>query len=400
MSTGTEGLTDQYLMNTYGLRDVRMVRGEGVCLYDSEGKCYLDFLSGLGVNNLGHCHPAIVKAVSEQAAQLIHCCNLYLIEPQLRLAELLCKHSFADKAFFCNSGAEAVEGAMKLARWNAWQRGEKKRRNYIAMSGSFHGRTFGALSVSAPEKVREGFEPAVGEVRFAKFNDLADVEQLADDSVCGIIVEPVVGEGGVIPASKEFLRGLRALCDAKGIALIFDEIQCGLGRIGANFAYEYYDVVPDILTLAKGLAGGLPVGAVLARGEFAEAFVPGKHGSTFGGNPVSSAAALAYLEQLFFHNLAAQVKTLGEYFLELLRREFSSLSIVKEIRGMGLMVGIELTIPGAEIVRRCAEKGLLINCTVEKVIRMLPPFIITKDDCDRAVEILKESLEESTDGKI
>jgi acetylornithine/N-succinyldiaminopimelate aminotransferase len=394
MEGATGEISEVRLMNTYGARELVIVRGQGVRLYDSAGREYLDFLGGLGVNNLGHCHPEIVEALQRQSERLIHCCNLYLIEPQVQLAELLCANSFADRAFFCNSGAEANEAALKLCRLWAHQQGRTEQKGFIAFDCSFHGRTMGAMAVSGPERVREGFEPPVPGVRFARFNDLAHVDEFCDENICAIIVEPVIGEGGVIPAEREFLHGVRQLCDERGLALIFDEIQCGLGRIGTNFAYEHYGVTPDIITLAKGLAGGAPIGAMLARGEFAEVFQPGKHGSTFGGNPLSSAAAVAYCRELFEHGLAERARETGAYLRRLLEEAVSGCKCVKEVRGLGLMLGIALDREGAAVVQRAQELGLLINCTAQTVIRLLPPLIVTEEDCAQAVKILSQCLHE------
>ncbi|MBN1517366.1 aspartate aminotransferase family protein [Candidatus Sumerlaeota bacterium] len=388
------------LMRTYRAYSRIMVRGAGTRLYDQDGREYLDFLSGLGVNNLGHCHPAIVEAVQRQAATLIHACNLYGIELQLRLAEELCRRSIFDKVFFCNSGAEAMDGALKLARLHAWNRGERKRTGFLAMEGSFHGRTFGAMSVTSPRKVREGFEPLPAEARFARFNDAAHAAELADDSICAVVVEPVIGEGGVIPATREFLQALRELCDARGMALIFDEVQCGLGRIGWPFAYEHFGVEPDIVTLAKGLAGGLPMGAILARGDWSATFQPGQHGATFGGNPLSASAALAYLGELFDKRLWERAAELGEYLTGKLRETLKPMQCVKEVRGLGLMLGIVLDREAAPVVRKALEHGLLVNDTAERVIRLLPPFIITREECDRAVEILHECLNDVKDDAV
>jgi len=386
----------KYLMNTYGERAICLVRGEGCRVWDSDGREYLDFLSGISVNNLGHCHKAIVSAIKKQAETLIHCSNLYLIEPQIELAKKLVENSFADKCFFANSGAEANEGAFKLARLYSNTKYGAGRHFIISMMGSFHGRTLATLSATGQSKVQAGFEPLVGGFVFAEFNNIDSVRRLADEKTCAVIVEPVQGEGGVVPADKKFLEDLRSLCNEKDLILIFDEVQCGLGRIGTNFAYEYFGVTPDVLTLAKSLGGGAPIAALLARQPFADVFTPGKHAHTFGGNPLVCAAALAFVTELFDKNFAQRTAVTGAYFrsqLLLLREKYE---IVKNVRGLGLMIGLELSIPGKDFVMRCSQKGLLVNCTCETVIRMLPPLIVTHDDCDRAISILDKSLAEET----
>lgn len=386
----------QYLMNTYGERAICLVRGEGCRVWDSDGNEYLDFLAGISVNNLGHCHPAIVSAIKKQAETLIHCSNLYLIEPQIELAGKLVENSFADKCFFANSGAEANEGAFKLARLYSNTKYGAGRHFIISMMQSFHGRTLAAISATGQSKVQAGFEPLVEGFVFAEFNNIDSVRRLADEKTCAVIVEPVQGEGGVIPADKKFLEDLRALCDEKDIILIFDEVQCGLGRIGTNFAYEYFGVPPDVLTLAKSLGGGAPIAALLARQPFSDVFTPGKHAHTFGGNPLVCAAALAFLTELFDKKCAERAAETGVYFRSQLMRLKKKYEIIKDVRGLGLMIGLVLSCPGKGFVTRCMQKGLLVNCTCETVIRMLPPLIVTHDECDRAISILDESLAEET----
>lgn len=385
---------ERCLMNTYGKRPICLVRGKGSRVWDSDGKEYLDFLTGISVNNLGHNHPSIVKAIQEQSEKLIHCSNLYLIEPQVELAFMLTDHSFADKCFFANSGTEANEGAIKLARLYSRNKYGENRYEIISMKQSFHGRTFGCMSATGQEKIQKGFEPLLPGFKFAEFNNLDSVKELISDKTCGIIVEPVQGEGGVIPAAPEFLKGLRELCYDKDLVLMFDEVQCGLGRIGKNFAYEYFDVLPDVVTLAKSLGGGFPIGAILARAPFSDVFTPGKHAHTFGGNPLGCSAALAYVRELFDSGVAEQASKTGTYFRKALQTLVNKYDFTKKIRGAGLMLGLVLDRPAKEIQQRCTDKGLLINCTCETVLRMLPPLNVTEQDCDEALRILDEAMGE------
>ncbi|MFH0793732.1 MAG: acetylornithine transaminase [bacterium] len=390
-------LGEKYLMNTYSRREVVLVRGKGCRVWDNDGKEYLDFLAGIGVNDLGHCHPAIMKAVKTQVGIMIHCTNLYLIPPQVELARRLVEHSFADKAFFANTGAEVNEGAMKLARLWAKKKHGPHKYGFLTFENSFHGRTLATLTATGQEKFHKGFEPLVEGFRYAPFNDLAAAEAALGEETCAIIVEPVQGEGGVVPATKQFLEGLRRLCDERGLLLIFDEIQCGLGRTGKNFAYEHYGVEPDVMTLAKALAGGVPIGALLAKGEAAEVFEPGQHGTTFGGNPLACAAGLAFTEQLFDRGLANKSARLGKYFRKCLKKLAAQFPIIKEVRGMGLMIGVELNQPGGDIVKACTRKGLLINCTRNTVLRIMPPLIVKRAEIDQAVGILDTVLEETAE---
>lgn len=388
--------SSQYLMNTYGERALCLVRGKGSRVWDADGKEYLDFLAGISVNNLGHCHPAIVRAIREQSEVLIHCSNLYMILPQIQLAKALVEHSFAEKCFFANSGTEANEGAIKLARLYSKNKYGEGRYEIVSMNQSFHGRTMGSLSATGQEKVQKGFEPLLEGFRFGEFNDINSVRQLISDKTCAILLEPVQGEGGVIPATKEFLKEIRSLCDGKDLALILDEIQCGLGRIGTNFAYEYYEILPDVVTLAKALGGGAPIGAILARAPFSDVFSPGKHAHTFGGNPLASAAALAYVTELFDNNIASFAAETGRYLMTQLQNLAARYAFIKEVRGLGLMLALVLDHPAEQLYKRCMSKGLLVNCTCEKIIRLLPPLLITKEDCDEATGILESALSEES----
>lgn len=395
MDTQTlKSASSQYLMNTYGERALCLVRGKGSRVWDADGKEYLDFLAGISVNNLGHCHPAIVRAIREQSKVLIHCSNLYMILPQIELAKTLVEHSFAKKCFFANSGTEANEGAIKLARLYSRNKYGEGRYEIVSMNQSFHGRTMGSLSATGQEKVQKGFEPLLEGFRFGEFNDINSVRQLISDKTCAVILEPVQGEGGVIPATKEFLKEIRSLCDEKDLVLILDEIQCGLGRIGTNFAYEYYEILPDVVTLAKALGGGVPIGAILARAPFSDVFSPGKHAHTFGGNPLASAAALAYVTELFDKNIASRAAETGRYLMTQLQDLAARYDVIKEVRGLGLMLALVLDHPAEQLYKRCMSKGLLVNCTCEKIIRLLPPLTITKEDCDEATGILESALSE------
>ncbi|OPZ16235.1 MAG: Acetylornithine aminotransferase [candidate division BRC1 bacterium ADurb.BinA364] len=387
-------LNDKYLMNTFGQRGISIDRASGARVWDCEGKSYLDFLTGISVNNLGHGHPKIVQAIQRQAAKLIHCTNLYYVEPMLRLAQTLCEHSFADRVCFSNSGAEANEAAMKLARKYAKEAIDPGRTDFISFKNSFHGRTMATLTATGQEKIQHGFEPLVPGYSYAEFNNLDSVRALATGKTIGVIVEPVQGEGGIIPADPAFLAGLRALCDERKMLLIYDEIQCGLGRIGRNFAYEHYGVVPDIMTLAKALGGGLPLGAVLARDEIARAFTPGSHGGTMIGNPVACAAGLAYCEELFENGLAETARARGEELrgklLDLAKRR----SAIREVRGLGLMLAIQLDRPSAEIHKALERNGLLVISIAGDALRLLPPLNVASAEIDEAVGILDRVLGE------
>ena len=384
-------LNAQYLCTTYARFPVAFVRGQGCRLWDAEGKPYLDFFASLAVMNLGQCHPAVVKAVQEQVATLIHISNLHHTVPQARLAELLCANSFADKVFFCNSGAEANEAAIKLAR----KFGSDKRDGryeIITTLGSFHGRTMAAISATGQEKVRQGFAPLLEGFRYVPFDDLEAMEAAISERTVGILVEPIQGEGGVNIPRLGYLKGLRTLCDRNGLLLILDEIQTGMGRTGKLFAYEHEGITPDIITLAKALGGGIPIGAMLARGQVAESFNLGSHGSTFGGNAIACAAGIAVVNTLLHGGVLENCRMMGEYFLGRLRALKEKFSFIKEVRGRGLILGAELDREGAIIADTCLKEGLLINCTVGKVLRFIPPLIVTKAEIDEGFIILEKVL--------
>ncbi len=384
-------LNAQYLCTTYARYPVAFVRGQGCRLWDAEGKAYLDFFASLAVMNLGQCHPAVVKAVYEQISTLTHVSNLHHTIPQAKLAEALCNHSFADKVFFCNSGAEANEAAIKLARKFG---GDKRDGRYeiITTLGSFHGRTMAAISATGQEKVRQGFAPMLEGFRYAPFDDLAATEEAISERTVGILVEPVQGEGGVNIPKPGYLKGLRALCDRHGLLLMLDEVQTGMGRTGKLFAYQHEDVTPDIMTLAKALGGGLPIGAMLARGSVAESFNLGSHGSTFGGNAVACASGNAVMNTLLNEGVLEHGRAMGEYFLSKLQALKAKFSFIKEVRGRGLILGAELDREGAAIVDACLREGLLINCTVGKVLRFIPPLIVTTAEIDEGFAIIEKVL--------
>lgn len=383
---------DRVVMNTYGRQPLVLVRGEGSRVWCDEGIEYLDFVAGLAVCNLGHAHPAVAQAASEQLNRLVHVSNLYYTTPMVELAEELVCLSFADRVFFCNSGTEAMEGAIKLCRRNSAERFGPNRYKIICMLDSFHGRTLGSLSATGQKKFWQGFEPLLPGFAFVPFNDLPALQAAVDDTVCGIILEPVQGEGGVNLADAEYLAGVRQLCDKHGILLIYDEVQCGLGRTGRLFAYQHSEVAPDIMALAKAMAGGLPMGALLATEEAAQGFVPGTHASTFGGGPVIAAAAKASLKILSDFSFLKEVREKGEYVKGKLQELKARLPIIQEVRGVGLMWGIQLTQDGTPVVAACRERGLLVNCTQGNVIRLLPPLVVKKEELDQGLEILTQAL--------
>jgi predicted acetylornithine/succinylornithine family transaminase len=383
-------LSEKYVAHTYARYPVLLVRGKGTRVWDLEGEEYLDFVSGLGVCSLGHCHPKVIKAIQDQAERLIHVSNLYYIEPQIQLASLLCKHSFADKVFFCNSGAEANEGAFKLARKYAKEKMGKDRYEIITMERSFHGRTLATLTATGQEKFHKGYEPLMPGFKYVPFNDLGAVKKGIDSKTCAVMLEPIQGEGGVNCPSEGYLKALREVCDEKGLLLIFDEVQVGMGRTGKLFAYEHDGVKPDMLTLAKSLAGGVPIGALLIRKGIAESFNPGDHASTFGGNPLATAAGVAALTAMLEEGMLENCQKIGDYFLSRLEEIKIRFPFVKEVRGKGLILGMELKIDGSSTVKEMLRKKILINCTMGNVLRFLPPLIATKEEVDRVVKALEE----------
>ncbi len=385
-------LSHEYLMPTYNRFPIALVKGKGSKVWDANGKEYLDFTAGLAVCSLGHCHPVVVEAICRQAKELIHVSNLFYIQPQAKLAAFIGQIFKGARVFFCNSGAEANEAALKLARKYAKVNGHPERYEVITTLGSFHGRTLATLAATGQPKHRQGFEPLPAGFTHVPFNDLKALKEAINEQTCAIMLEPVQGEGGVYPAAKDYLTGVRELCHRHKLALIFDEVQCGLGRTGKFLAFQHYGITPDIFTLAKGLGSGFPIGAMVAKEEFALAFQPGNHASTFGGNPLACAVGLAVLEYLLNHGLIEHVSLTGDYFKEQLILLAQRFPFIREVRGMGLMLAIELNQNqnGPEIVRRCMEQGLLINGIEQHILRFLPPLIVTRSEIDWAVNIISQ----------
>jgi acetylornithine/N-succinyldiaminopimelate aminotransferase len=386
--------SDKVIMKTYGRYPIVPVRGAGCRLWDADGKEYLDFLGGVAVNNLGHCHPNVVAALQKQAAELIHCSNYYQIPQQIELAELLCSHSFADKAFFCNSGAEANEAAIKLARKYSRDKFGPERYEIITAADSFHGRTMATVSATGQEKVQRFFDPLLHGFTHVPFNDVAALEAAVTPNTCAVMLEPIQGEGGVNIPSPGYFQEVRRICDQHGLLMIFDEVQVGMGRTGKLFAYEHFYAVPDVITLAKALAGGAPIGTMLAKDEFAAAFTPGTHGSTFGGNPLVCAAAIATVRTILEEGILNRTEEIGDYLLGELQTLGAKYPFVREVRGIGLMIGMDLGVPAADIVRKGHERGVLLNVTHETVLRFVPPLVVTKQEINSMIAILDGILAE------
>jgi predicted acetylornithine/succinylornithine family transaminase len=393
MSNHWRQRADTVIMNTYGRQPLVLVKGQGCRVWDDTGKEYLDFVAGLAVCNLGHAHPEVARAAAAQLPQLVHVSNIYYTTPMVELAELLVRLSFADRVFFANSGAEVNEGAIKLCRRYSQQKYGPGRHRIVSALNSFHGRTMGTLSATGQEKFQQGFEPLLEGFKFVPFNDLGALAAAVDDSVCAVLLEPIQGEGGVCLPNPDYLLGVRRLCEAKNLLLVLDEVQVGLGRTGKLFAHEHYGIKPDVMTLAKALAGGLPMGALLATEEVAAAFIPGSHASTFGAGPVIAAAAKTAVGLLSDENLLAGVRAKGEYLQKALTQLQAKFPVIKEVRGLGLIWGLELTQEGAAVVTACLERGLLVNCTRGNVVRLLPPLIVEMAELDRGLGILAETLE-------
>jgi predicted acetylornithine/succinylornithine family transaminase len=382
----------QFLLQTYSRYPLVMERGKGVFLYDLEGKKYLDFVAGLGVNALGHAHPRIVKTIREQAAKVIHLSNLYYNEYQGRLAEKLCQLSGLQRVFFSNSGTEAIEGSIKLARLAGHRAGGAAKSKLVALQGSYHGRTFGSLSLTGQDKYRKGFEPLLDDVTFVAQNDLEALRSAVNADTCAIVLEPIFGEGGVRECSVEFLKECRSLADQHRAALIFDEIQCGLGRTGNVFAFQTFGVTPDIVAIAKPIAAGIPLGAFLAKEEFASAISPGQHGTTFGGGPLACRVALEYLAILEEEKLLENVSSVGAYLQQQLQELVAKYAAAQETRGRGLIQGLQLNIPARPIVEEGLTQGVLFNSTQDTVVRFLPPFLLEGKHVDKGIRVLKKLL--------
>lgn len=383
---------EKYVIPNYGRYPISLVRGEGSSVWDAEGKEYLDLFPGWGCNILGYCPPPVVRAIQEQATRLIHVPNTWYTEPQGQFAELLCTHGFG-QAFFCNSGAESIEGAIKLARLHS----PEGRYKIITFENSFHGRTFAAVTATAQPKYHEGLGPLMAGFRYAPFNDLDAVASLVDDETCAILVEPVQGEGGVNIPDENYLAGLREIADNNNVLLIFDEVQTGMGRTGTWFGYQQWNVQPDIMTLAKGLAGGVACGAVIATKEVAPSLRPGMHASTFGGNPLAMAAGVATAKMIEDENLLENCQQMSERFRSRLEALQAELPIIRELRICGMMIGIDLTIQASPAVGKCMERGVLVNATHDTVVRMLPAINVTAEEVDKGCAVIGEVLREMAD---
>jgi acetylornithine/N-succinyldiaminopimelate aminotransferase len=376
----------KYLAQCYSRQPIALVKGKGALVWDLTGREYVDCFSGLAVLNLGHCHPRVVEAVRRQAAEIMHSSNLYYIIPQIELAELLYRVTGGYLSFFCNSGAEANEAAIKLARKYTGKS------EIICAKNSFHGRTLATLSATGQDKYKHGFEPLLKEFKHVAFGDVAEIERAISDETAAVLLEPIQGEGGVIVPPEDYLSGVRRICDENDVLLVLDEVQTGFGRTGELFAWQLYRVEPDVFTIAKALGGGFPIGAMLAREEIMQAFKTGDHASTFGGNHLACAAAKAALEAVIEEKLPQRARELGEYVLKELEKLKERHPVIREVRGKGLMIGIELAGECAGVVERAREKGVLVNCTADRVLRLLPPLVIEKEQLDRVIEVLDEVL--------
>ncbi len=388
--------TDQYVAGTYGRFPVAMVRGEGCYLWDADGKRYLDLVAGLAVCNLGHAHPAVTEAIREQAGTLLHVSNLYHIPQQDELAREIVEHSFGEKVFFCNSGAEANEAALKTARKYGAATGG--RFEILTTEGSFHGRTYGAVSATGQEKYHQGFAPLLPGIRYAPYGDLAAMEARLSPDTVAIMVEPIQGEGGVNVPPDGYLRGLRELCDRHDLLLIFDEVQTGNARTGTLWAYEHEGVAPDMMSLAKGLAGGVPIGALVLGEKVKNVLTPGSHASTFGGNPLAAAAGIAALREQAKPEFLAHVQETGAWLVEKLREMAGRHSVIRQVRGRGLMVGVEFAAPCMGVVKAAMDKGLLLNCAGERVLRFIPPLIVTRDQLEEALAVIEPLIAQELPG--
>jgi acetylornithine/N-succinyldiaminopimelate aminotransferase len=384
-------LYNKYVIANYKRLPRVIVKGEGCYLYDADGNKILDMFPGWAVSGIGHCHPKVVEAIRKQAGELLHIDNTFYSEQQGKLAQLLSERGFGGKCFFCNSGAEANEGALKLARL-ATADGKYK---FITAEGSFHGRTFATVTATAQPKYHEGFLPLLPGFTYVPYNDIHALEKAFTDEVCAVMIEPIQGEGGINVATQEYVEMIRQMCDERGAVMIFDEVQTGMGRTGKWFAYQHYGIEPDIVTLAKALGGGVAIGAMMAKEELAAKLVPGKHASTFGGNCIACAAGIAVVEAVEEDNLIENAVKMGEYARQKLEQLGEKYDIIKEVRGKGLMIGVQLSSPGAAIVDKCLARGLRINCTNNTVLRFMPAMIVTKEQIDEAINILDSVMGET-----
>ncbi len=379
---------DKYVIANYGRLPFVITKGQGSVIQDADGKEYLDMFPGWATSGIGHCHPKVVEAVQKQASELIHIDNTFYTEKQGQLAQMLSERAFGGKTFFCNSGAESIEAALKLARCHT----EKGKYKIITTEGGFHGRTMGAITATAQPKYHKGFLPLVPGFVYVPYNDIDAMKEAFDDEVAAVLLEPIQGEGGIQIASDDYLKTIRELCDSHNALCIFDEVQCGMGRTGKWFAHQHPDIVPDIMTMAKSLGGGVAIGAMMAREEVAASLVPGTHASTFGGNPLACAAAIATIEAIDEENLIDNTIKMGDYVCDKLDKLKDKHICIEEIRGMGLMIGIQLNRPGADIVSKCWDDGLRINCTQEMVLRFMPAMNVTAEQIDKAIDIMDNAL--------
>jgi acetylornithine aminotransferase len=391
-SESTISLADKYIFPTYKRPPFALVKGEGCRVWDESGKEYLDFVGGIAVCALGHSSPIVTKALEEQSRTLVHVSNLYYTRPQAELAKLLVEHSFADRVFFCNSGAEANEAAIKIARRYTKEKFGPGKYTIISMQGSFHGRTMATLSATGQSKVQVGYDPLLPGFKFVPYNDLASLKAAVDDTVCAVMLEPIQGEGGIVVPHPDYLKGVKEICRENGALLIFDEIQTGMGRTGRLFAYEHFGVSPDIMSLAKALGNGLPIGAMLSTEALSSAFGPGSHASTFGGTPLVTAVAKAVVTSLLNDGWLDHCRNMGTYFRAKLEEMKKRHACIKEVRGLGLIIGVELDRPGAPVLEACVQRGFLFNCAQEKVLRFVPPLVVTKKEIDQLMEALDSVL--------
>lgn len=384
--------SEEYILSTYTKTPAIFVKGKGMTLTDIDGKKYLDFFPGWGVNNVGHCHPKVVSAVRDQISKLIHIPNNFYIINQVKLAKEIVRCSFPAKVFFCNSGAEGCEAAIKFARIY----GKGQRNEIITMKKSFHGRTLGALAATGQLKYQQGFEPLPKGFKTIDFNDISALKEAINENTIAIMLELVQGEGGINVASKQYIEELRKICNEKDILLIFDEVQTGMGRTGEMFAFKNYNVQPDLMVLAKALGGGLPIGALVAKKQIADTFKPGMHASTFGGSPLVTKAALGTFKAIHSDKMLKNAKVMSLYILDLLGKLKDKFDCIVDVRGLGLMIGIELKIEGKEVFEECFKNGLIINCTQGNILRFMPALNVTKKQANKALYILEKALEKVT----
>ncbi|MFB0520702.1 MAG: acetylornithine transaminase [Desulfatiglandales bacterium] len=394
MPLNTIDRADTFMFKTYRRSPITLVRGDGCRVWDENGKEYIDFVGGIAVCNLGHSSPIVSEALCEQSKKLVHVSNLFYTQPQTELAEILVENSFADRVFFCNSGAEANEAAIKLARRYSTEKFGPERHVIITMDNSFHGRTMATLSATGQQKIRKGFDPLLQGFRFVPFNDLENLRCAIDGSVCAVMLEPIQGEGGVVLPDPDYLKGVREICREHAMLLILDEVQVGMGRTGSFFAHQHFGITPDIMTLAKALGNGLPIGAMLAREELTDAFGPGSHATTFGGTPLIAAGALAVVKSLLNDGWIENAREMGDYFKNRLTNLQQKYSVIKDVRGLGLILGLMSDREAADIANACMEKGFLINCVQERVLRFVPPLIIGKEEIDLLINCLDKVFKE------